>query len=90
MIETGMNKSFLIFQAIDFGSRTIDPLDAQGKKSYRVYAWVPRALKDSVKRLSRVTGLTQQSILRLYLAEYLKAAPWKEHTESTQEEFALQ
>jgi len=77
VIETGTNKSFLIFQAIEYGLRTLDPCDAQGKRSYRTTAWVPRKLKNGMKELSIVTGLTQQSILRLFLSEYLKVAPWK-------------
>src|SRR5208282_6388638 len=80
VIETGTNRSFLIFQAIEYGLRTLDPRDARGKRSYRTTAWVPRTLKNSVKELSIGTGLTQQSILRLFLSEYLKATPWKEHT----------
>ena len=80
VIETGTNKSFLIFQAIEYGLRTLDPRDAQGKRIYRTAAWVPRTLKNSVKELSICTGLTQQSILRLFLSEYLKATPWKEHS----------
>ena len=79
VIETGTNKSFLIFQAIEYGLRTLDPCQAQGRRSYRVHAWVPKELRNSVKELSMVTGVTQQSILRLFLSEYLKAAPWKEH-----------
>ncbi len=77
-IESGTNKSFLIFQAIEYGLR-IDLRGAQGKRSYRTTAWVPRTLKNNLKQLSTVTGLTQQSILRLCLAEYLKIAPWKNH-----------
>ncbi|MGO9645040.1 MAG: hypothetical protein ACLPY5_09865 [Candidatus Bathyarchaeia archaeon] len=80
VIETGTNKSFLIIKAIEYGLRTLDfPRDAQGKRSYRTTAWVPRTLKNSVNELSTATGLTQQSILRLCLADYLKTAPWKNH-----------
>src|SRR5208282_2104774 len=53
--ETGTNKSFLIFQAIEYGLRMLDARDTQGKRLYRTTAWVPRKLKNRVKQLSIAT-----------------------------------
>lgn len=70
------SKSLLLLEAVQRGFRKSDFTQAQGRRSYRVDAWLPGKLKELVKKTARTRGLTQQSLLRHLLFEYLNAAPW--------------
>jgi len=76
-LESGMNMSFVIFQALEYGLRKRNLAHVQSRRSKEVCVWIPTTLKNAVAQLSKDTNFTQQSLLRLFLRQYLQASPWK-------------
>lgn len=77
VLESGMNRSFLVFKAVEHGVRILDMKCAQGQRFNSIYVWIPTILKNELIHLSTDTKYTQQSLLRLFLSQYLNVAPWR-------------
>ncbi|MGD0424567.1 MAG: hypothetical protein ABSA92_14095 [Candidatus Bathyarchaeia archaeon] len=76
--ESGVNKSFLVMEAIQHGLPDLDPKNIQTGRTFRIDAWVPTEFKQRIKQLAETHAVTQQSLLRHLLFKHLKAAPWKQ------------
>jgi metal-responsive CopG/Arc/MetJ family transcriptional regulator len=85
--ESGaMNRSLLVSSAIQSGlmKNSIRTLQRNIKRR-EVPIWVTAEQKNKVRTLAKANQLSQQSLLRHFLHEYLTASPW-ERTENGSDE----
>ncbi len=71
------SRALLIVEALRAGLANPDRTLSRGERRVRVDAWVPTGLVVGLKRLAAIHHLTQQHLLRLFLFQYLAAAPWE-------------
>ena len=80
--DTGANTSLLVVEAIQFSLPRFDYSKVQTRRTHRVDVRVPEELKDALKRAAEAHGLTQQSLLRYLVFQYVKAGRWSRFEEA--------
>jgi len=78
------NRSLLISEAINYGLQNLNKINAEGKRKRRIDVRLPNEYKDNVRQLAEAQDITQQSILRYLILQYINDAPWKVTVASTQ------
>jgi len=87
--ESGaLNRSLIIFEALQAGLQAPTPKIQWKKRNRRVDAWASGEIKRRIAQLANDVGVTQQTLLRHYLTTYLsqlgrKNTPSTKRTEQT-------
>jgi len=78
-----MNRSLIVFSAIRAGLIN-DEISTLQKRSKRreVPVWVTVELRNKVRELAIAHQVTQQSLLRHFLTQYLSEPPWTQEDET--------
>ena len=74
--EAGVNRSFLILEALKVGLSNPDLNIDQERRNQRVDAWATDAIKEHIRQLATHLHITQQHLTRHLLLRYLATAPW--------------
>ena len=74
--EAGVNRSFLIFEALRTGLTNPDLNLTQERRNLRVDAWVTGTLKQRIRQQATNLHTTQQHLTRHLLLTYLATLPW--------------
>jgi hypothetical protein len=75
------SRGLLVVEAVRAGLASPQPKLDNGRRLRRIDALVPRSLVVSLKKFAAEQGVSQQHLLRLWLFQYIAAAPW-ERTEN--------
>lgn len=74
-----LSRALLVLEAVQFGLRLwANARGAQRRRSRRIEVRIPAELKSTVKDAAKRLGLTQQSLLRHFLFQYLTLSPWEQ------------
>ncbi len=72
-----VTRNLLVYSAIHEDLKTFKPETIQRPSRRReVPIWVPREMKSKVRELAKTHSISQQSILRHLLFQYITRAPW--------------
>ena len=82
------NRSLIIFEALQAGLQVPTPKIKWKKRNRRVDAWTSGEIKRRIAQLANEIGVTQQTLLRYFLATYIsqlgrKSTPSTKRTEQT-------
>lgn len=82
------NRSLIIFEALQAGLQVPTPKIKWKKRNRRVDAWTSGEIKHRIAQLANEIGVTQQTLLRYFLAKYIsqlgrKSTPSTKRTEQT-------
>jgi hypothetical protein len=78
LLSGASSRGFLIAEALRAGLANPNQKLSNEKRGVRVDAWLPAGLVARVKELAATHHLPQQHLLRLFLLQYLAAAPWEQ------------
>jgi hypothetical protein len=78
-VQSGASRSLLISEAMRAGLANPNQTFSHVRRSVIVDAWLPTRVVAALKRLAITYHLSQQHLLRLFLFQYLTAAPWEQH-----------
>jgi len=72
-----VTRKLLVYTAIHQGLTTFKPETIQKPNRRReVPIWVPKDMKNKIRELAKTNSITQQSIMRHLLFQYITRAPW--------------
>jgi hypothetical protein len=72
-----VTRNLLVCSAIHEGLKTFKPETIQKPSRHReVRIWVPKDMKNKIRELAETNSITQQTILRHLLFQYITRAPW--------------
>jgi hypothetical protein len=72
-----VTRNLLVYSAIHEGLTTFNPEIIQKPSRRReVPIWVPKGMKVKIRELAKTHSITQQTILRHLLLQYITRAPW--------------
>ena len=81
-----VTRNLLVYTAIHEGLTTFKPETIRKPNRRReVPIWVPRDMKNKIRELAKTHSITQQTILRHLLFQYITQAPWN-NTKTTHEQ----
>ncbi len=71
------SRTLLIGEALRAGMAAPNRTPSRGRRSVIVDTWLPTGLVVGLRMLAATHHLPQQHLLRLFLFQYLAAAPWE-------------
>jgi metal-responsive CopG/Arc/MetJ family transcriptional regulator len=73
------SRSFFIAEAINAGLANPQPQNLPASRKRRIDVWLPSAVRKRIGELASAWKVSQQEVVRYFLLEYIRAAPWKQN-----------
>jgi hypothetical protein len=73
------SRSLFIAEAINAGLANPQPQNLPTTRKRRIDVWLPSAVRKRIRELASAWKVTQQEVVRYFLLEYIRAAPWKQN-----------
>ena len=71
------NMALLVFQAIHAGLESDETRRVQGKRTRILHIHVSKEFGEKIRLRARMSGVTQQALLRGLLFDYIRNKPWQ-------------
>jgi predicted transcriptional regulator len=75
------SRSFFVAEALNAGLANPQPGKPVALRLKRINVYLPKAMRKRISELASMRKVTQQSVLRHYLLEYIRAGRWRTPTQ---------
>lgn len=73
-----LSRALLVLEAVQVGLRMLNFRAAPGRRCRRIDVRIPAELRKRINEVAKRLDLSQQSLLRHFLFQYLALAPWQD------------